>query len=60
MTGWDSPHKLSINSYWVLRLPYVYCGEGGSHLPPATPPAHGEVGTLMKGAVSIDEDYTDG
>ena len=29
ITGWEAPHKLAINSYWVLRLPYVYWGEGG-------------------------------
>ena len=29
ITGWEAPHRLAINSYWVLRLPYVYWGEGG-------------------------------
>ena len=29
ITGWETPHRLAINSYWVLRLPYVYWGEGG-------------------------------
>ena len=59
--GWDAPHKLSPNSYWVLRLPYVYCGEAGVHLPPSSPPAPGSpAGVLLKGAVSFDEDFTDG
>ena len=59
--GWDAPHKLSPNSYWVLRLPYVYCGEAGVHLPPSSPPAPGSpAGVLLKGAASFDEDFTDG
>ena len=60
-TGWELPHKLSINSYWVLRLPYVYWGEGGAHLPPMTPPnAENPSGFLLKGSVTFDEDYSEG
>ena len=59
--GWEAPHKLPPNSYWVLRLPYVYWGEGGAHLPPSSPPAPGSPAPrLIKGAVSFDEDFTDG
>jgi len=61
VTGWDAPHKLSINSYWVLRLPYVYWGEGGAHLPPMTPPTtDNPSGCLLKGSVCFDEDYSEG
>jgi len=58
VTGWDSPVRLTINSYWVLRLPYVYWGEGGAHLPPQVPPTkENPSGFLLKGCVSIDEDF---
>jgi len=58
VTGWDAPVKLTINSYWVIRLPYVYWGEGGAHLPPTTPPTkENPCGYLLKGCISIDEDY---
>jgi len=61
VTGWDSPHRLSINSYWVLRLPYVYCGEGGAHLPPVTPPTpDNPSGCLLKGSVGFDEEFSEG
>jgi len=61
VTGWDAPHRLSINSYWVLRLPYVYSGEGGAHLPPVTPPsADSPGGCLLKGSVCFDEDFSEG
>merc|ERR1719318_178944 len=61
VTGWEAPHKLSINSYWVLRLPYVYCGEGGAHLPPVIPPtAENPAGCLLKGSVCFDEDFSEG
>ena len=43
-------HRLSISSYCVLRLPYVYSGEGGAHLPPHLPPADPlQAGFLKKG-----------
>ena len=45
--GWDNPHKLSCNSYWVLRLPYVYYGEGGAHLPHSTPPSQVSFNVLL-------------
>merc|ERR1719348_1944740 len=55
VTGWDTAHKLSSNSYWVLRLPYVYWGEGGAHLPPTAPPTtENPSGSLLKGALHID------
>lgn len=61
VTGWDAPHRLSINSYWVLRLPYVYWGEGGAHLPPVTPPTpDNPAGSLLKGSVTFDEDFSEG
>jgi len=61
VTGWDAPHRLSINSYWVLRLPYVYWGEGGAHLPPVTPPTpDNPAGCLLKGSVAFDEDFSEG
>lgn len=42
--------RLSIGSYWVLRLPYVYWGEGGAHLPPLIPPPRDQpYGVLIKG-----------
>jgi protein SMG8 len=60
VTGWDVPHRLAINSYWVLRLPSVYCGEGGAHLPPTTPPApDSPCGTLLHGTLGLDEDWTE-
>jgi len=60
VTGWDNPHKLSCNSYWVLRLPYVYYGEGGAHLPHSTPPSQeNPSGCLLQGAISYDEDFSD-
>jgi len=58
VTGWDTPAKLSISSYWVLRLPYVYWGEGGAHLPPLVPPTRDNLsGVLLKGCISFDENY---
>lgn len=61
VTGWDSAHRLTPNSYWVLRLPYVYWGEGGAHLPPPAPPTpESPSGCLLRGAISYDEDFTDG
>jgi len=60
ITGWEAPHKLAINSYWVLRLPYVYWGEGGAHLPPTAPPTtENPSGSLLKGALHIDEDWSE-
>ena len=59
VTGWEAPHRLTTNSYWVLRLPSVYWGEGGAHLPPPVPPQHGG-GVLLSGALGYTEDYTDG
>ncbi len=45
--------RLGINSYWVLRLPYVYWGEGGAHLPPPVPPTlDSPAGLLLKGGIS--------
>lgn len=60
VTGWEAPHRLAINSYWVLRLPYVYWGEGGAHLPPALPPTPDNPGgVLLAGALTVDEDWTE-
>ena len=59
VTGWEAPHRLTTNSYWVLRLPSVYWGEGGAHLPPPAPPQHGG-GVLLSGALGYTEDYSDG
>jgi len=60
VTGWDTPHRLSINNYWVLRLPSVYWGEGGAHLPPSSPPTpESPCGALLRGALQIDEDWTE-
>jgi len=59
--GWESPHRVPPNSYWILRLPYVYWGEGGAHLPPSSLPSPSSPAPrLIKGAVSFDEDFTDG
>ena len=58
LSGWDSAHRLTPNSYWVLRLPYVYWGEGGAHLPPPAPPSpDAPSGCLLRGAISYDENY---
>ena len=54
--GWREPIKLSQNSCWILRLPYIYCGEGGAHLPPAEMPESGYA-KLLKGFISTTEDY---
>ena len=53
MTQPNNPaSRLSISSYYVLRLPYVYCGEEGAHLPPHQPPADPlQAGFLRKGSV---------
>jgi len=60
VTGLDTPARLSISSYWVLRLPYVYSGEGGAHLPPPLPPADPlQAGFIKKGCISVDENYED-
>jgi len=60
VSGWDTPARLSISSYWVLRLPLVYCGEGGSHLPPLTPPTkENPSGVLLKGCIGVDEAYVE-
>lgn len=56
-TGWSEPHRIPINSCWVLRLPYIYCGEGGAHIPPRDPPAAG-YGRLLKGVISAKEEDT--
>jgi protein SMG8 len=26
-SGWSQPVKLPINSYWILRLPFIYQGK---------------------------------
>jgi hypothetical protein len=50
--------RLSLNSYWVLRLPYVYWGEGGAHLPPLVPPIlDSPAGFLLKGTFKIRCSY---
>lgn len=60
VTGWETPQRLAINSYWVLRLPYVYCGEGGAHLPPSSPPTpEAPCGNLLAGAIALDQDWTE-
>lgn len=58
-TGWPQPVKLSISSYWVLRLPAIYWGEEGSHLPPVEPPPLA-YGLLLKGLLGVTEDFNRG
>jgi protein SMG8 len=49
--------RLPISTYWVLRLPFIYWGEGGSHLPPKEVP-DASYGRLLKGFIGITEDYS--
>ena len=55
--GWGRPHRVPINSCWVLRLPLIYCGEGGAHLPPRDAPAAG-YGRLLKAVLTAQEGDT--
>ena len=25
--GWKNPPEMSVHAYWVMRLPFIYCGE---------------------------------
>lgn len=57
-TGWDEPAKLSQSAYWVLRLPYVYQGEGDPIPSPLEVPATTEAlryGCLVQGMFGIKE-----
>lgn len=57
-TGWNEPAKLSQSAYWVLRLPYVYQGEGEPIPSPLEVPATTEAlryGCLMQGMFGIKE-----
>ena len=53
--GWPDPIKLPISTYWVLRLPLIYWGEEGSHLPPAEVPDP-KFARLLKRFLSYVED----
>ncbi|CRL00836.1 CLUMA_CG014086, isoform A [Clunio marinus] len=57
-TGWSEPAKLSQSAYWVLRLPYVYQGEGEplpTPLDPRTIPDLSQYGCLLQGMFEIKE-----
>ena len=53
--GWSEPVRLPVSSYWVLRMPLIYWGEGGSHLPPKEVSDSG-YGRLLKGFLTFNED----
>ena len=53
------PRRLPPNTCWVLRLPYIYWGENGAHLPPKEPPTE-RYGRLLKGVFGFTEDFDDG
>lgn len=56
--GWEAPPEMPIHSYWILRLPFIYCGKEGSHLPPKDVPDL-EYARLLKGCINvIEEDLT--
>jgi protein SMG8 len=56
--GVGERYRLPRNSCWVLRLPYVYAGEEGSHVPPAEAPVEkANYGRLLKGALGFIEEY---
>lgn len=53
-TGWNEPAKLSQSAYWVLRLPYIYQGEGDPLDVPSTTDVL-RYGCLMQGMFGIKE-----
>ncbi len=56
--GWPEPVRLAQNSLWILRLPFIYCGPGGAHLPPGeTPVEDANNGRLFKAFIGTHEDY---
>lgn len=60
-TGWNEPAKLSQSSYWVLRLPYIYHGEGDPIYSPIDVPSTTEAlkyGCLLQGMFGITENET--
>ncbi|TRY75744.1 hypothetical protein TCAL_11106 [Tigriopus californicus] len=57
--GWKEPKKLPHNSCWVLRLPFIYCGENGAHLPPQKEVTPQNAGRILKGVINVSEDFED-
>ncbi|KAL7630023.1 UNVERIFIED_CONTAM: hypothetical protein RMT77_019855 [Armadillidium vulgare] len=48
--------KLSASAYWILRLPFVYVGDSGSHYPPNPYQVNvSSYGKLLKGCYGISE-----
>ena len=53
--GWKIPPEMPVHSYWILRLPFIYCGKEGSHLPPKEVP-NPDYAKLVKGCINIIEE----
>lgn len=61
VTGWNEPAKLTQSAYFILRLPYVYQGEGQAIMTPNDVPASIDAlryGCLMEGMFGIKENET--
>ena len=56
--GWKNLPEMPVHAYWVLRLPFIYCGKEGSHLPPMEVPESG-YGKLLKGCIQVVEEEID-
>ena len=54
-TGWNNPPEMPVHAYWILRLPFIYCGKDGSHLPPMEVPEPGYA-KLLKGCIVVVEE----
>lgn len=60
-TGLPEPIKLTQSAYWILRLPFVYEGDGGPLVPPAeVNPSNASMhGVLLAGMYGIKESEID-
>ena len=59
--GWTKPPEMPVHSYWVLRLPFIYYGKKGSHLPPNPegPVPDVNYAKLLKGCIAVIEEDLD-
>lgn len=47
------PVRLSGSAYWVLRLPFIYCGERGPLPRPTVPPPSYQQGKIMAPLIGL-------
>ncbi|XP_040566769.1 nonsense-mediated mRNA decay factor SMG8 [Lepeophtheirus salmonis] len=59
VTGCMEPIKLPPNTYWIIRLPFLYSSkDGGIHLPPIKVNETNS-GKLLQGFINVTEEFED-